>query len=261
MADGADKASVGAVGAAAPAGPAGLVYEKIARIMKAVGPIAKRRTNEQQHYRFRGIEDVYKALQKIMAEEQVFTVSQILWHETKERRTKSGGTAMQVWLGMRYRFCAVDGSSVATEVVGEGYDTTDKSAAKAMSLAHKAALLQAFMIPTEDAVNAEKQIREQDEPGMPQRQRPEPQQNGRAVQQSERKPQDEWSIYGQIMKAISVSGDDKAPLFSSEEKVSFKKKADELASAGNQQGLSVLLKDLLRMGAERRVIRTGGQSA
>jgi len=51
---------------------------------------------------------------------------------------------------MRYHLVADDGSSVALEVIGEGMDSADKATNKAMAIAHKYALLQAFMIPTED---------------------------------------------------------------------------------------------------------------
>ena len=40
----------------------GLIYEAIPRIMAAVGAIAKTHTNQQQRYNFRGIDDVYAAL-------------------------------------------------------------------------------------------------------------------------------------------------------------------------------------------------------
>jgi hypothetical protein len=58
-------------------------------------------------------------------------------------------------LKMRYSFVAADGSSIATDAVGEGMDSGDKASAKAMSIAQKYAILQTFLVPTEDAKDPE----------------------------------------------------------------------------------------------------------
>jgi hypothetical protein len=57
----------------------------------------------------------------------------------------------RVQITMRYRFTSlVDGSAVAFEVVGESIDTSDKASGKAMTMALKTALTQAFMLAAED---------------------------------------------------------------------------------------------------------------
>src|SRR5690606_6278200 len=55
-------------------------------------------------------------------------------------------------------FHATDGSSVSTEVEGEGMDSGDKSSNKAMAVAHKYAILQAFCIPTEDMPDPDAEV-------------------------------------------------------------------------------------------------------
>jgi len=61
---------------------------------------------------------------------------------------------------MRYRFIAEDGSHVETDAEGEGMDSGDKSSNKAMAVAHKYALLQAFCIPTKDLDDPDAEVHE-----------------------------------------------------------------------------------------------------
>lgn len=132
-----------------------LIYEKISAIMAEVEPIAKERFNEQQKYKFRGIDDVYQALQGIMAKHKVFTVPTILEDRTEEKTSRSGTLLIYRIIKIKYTFFAEDGSFVDAIVIGEGMDSGDKATNKAMSVAHKYALLQVFCIPTEDAKDPE----------------------------------------------------------------------------------------------------------
>lgn len=134
--------------------PAG-IHQAMVNIMLAVEPIAKDRKNEKQGYKFRGIDDVYAALQRIMAANGVYTTSVIDSHTAEEKTSKSGSVQVYRTLKIRYFFNHVDGSSIATEVIGEGMDSGDKASNKAMSVAHKYALLQAFCIPTEEPKDPE----------------------------------------------------------------------------------------------------------
>jgi hypothetical protein len=120
------------------------------RVMADIGAIGKTENNTAQRFKFRGIDNVYNALHGIMAKHGVFCTSEILEKSREERPSKSGGVMAFTCLRMRYRFHAPDGSYVTTEVEGEGMDSGDKSSNKAMAIAHKYALLQAFLIPTEE---------------------------------------------------------------------------------------------------------------
>lgn len=131
------------------------IYEQMPKIMLAVGPIAKERQNKSQGYAFRGVDDVYCALQLIMAQHGVFSLPKVLSERTEERTTKSGSNLIYRILTIRYRFYAEDGSFVDSIVIGEGMDSGDKSSNKAMSVADKYSLLQAFKIPTEEAKDPE----------------------------------------------------------------------------------------------------------
>lgn len=132
-----------------------LIHQQMVRIMAEVAPIAKARRNAAQGYSFRGIDDVYQALQAIMAKHGVYSLPTVLEERTEDRQTKGGGALIYRVLKIRYDFYATDGSFVEATVIGEGMDSGDKASNKAMSVADKYCLLQAFKIPTEEPKDPE----------------------------------------------------------------------------------------------------------
>jgi hypothetical protein len=130
--------------------PNGMIYMQMKKIMTDISFIGKDQTNLQQKFKYRGIDDVYGALHSIMANHGVFTTSRILHQESFEKDSKSGGKLIHRIIHFEYRFYTIDGSFVSTEVIGEAMDSGDKAANKAIAIAHKYALLQAFIIPTEE---------------------------------------------------------------------------------------------------------------
>lgn len=132
----------------------GLIFEAIPRVMAKVGPIAKERRNTQgSGYQFRGIDDVYNALQPILAEEKLFFAPLIESHTREERQSKSGGHLIYTIIKARFVVYASDGSCIEACTIGEAMDSGDKSANKAMSAALKYALIQLFCIATDDPNN------------------------------------------------------------------------------------------------------------
>jgi len=127
-----------------------LIYKNITAIAKEVSAIGKNQSNKQQGFKYRGIDDVYFAIQPLLARHEVFTVPNILSEKSEERQTKAGGTLIYRVLHISYKFYAVDGSFVECSVIGEGMDSGDKAANKAMAIGHKYAILQTFCIPTDD---------------------------------------------------------------------------------------------------------------
>lgn len=125
------------------------IHEAICAMLAEVEPIKKERENKEQHFKFRGIDQVYDAVNPLLAKHKVFSTSEVMSEHYSERASKSGGTLSFAKLKMKYTFWGSDGSSVATEVVGEGMDSADKSCSKAMSIAYKYALFQLLCIPTE----------------------------------------------------------------------------------------------------------------
>lgn len=134
----------------APPPPA--IYACIAAVtadLAKVG-VAKDRQNEQQHYRFRGIDDIYNALAPIIAKHGLVIVPRIVSREVNERVTKSGTTLFYVTLCAEFNLAAAkDGSWVTVRTYGEAMDSGDKATNKAMSACYKYAALMTFCVPTE----------------------------------------------------------------------------------------------------------------
>lgn len=107
-------------------------------------------------YKFRKFEDTAAALGDAFRQHGVFVGSRVVasTHEIDKKPFKDGG-GYQAWISafvtMEYRFTSlVDGSELVASAIGEGKDTSDKASSKAMTMAMKYALTQAFMIATED---------------------------------------------------------------------------------------------------------------
>lgn len=132
-----------------------LIYVLMSRVMSDIGFIAKGRKNVQQGYAFRGIDDVFSALQPALIKHGVFFVPEVLKSDQIERETQKGGRLIYTTLLVAYTFYAPDGSSVHTVVVGEAMDSGDKSSNKAMSAALKYAVLQIFCVPTQGTDDAD----------------------------------------------------------------------------------------------------------
>lgn len=129
------------------------IHELIPKIMAEVDPIAK--SKQGAGYKFRGVDDVYAALQLILAKHGVFTVPEVLEERSEERLSKSGGNLIYRILKIKYHFFADDGSFFPCVVIGEGMDSGDKASNKAMSVAHKYACIQTFLIPTSEPKDPE----------------------------------------------------------------------------------------------------------
>lgn len=135
--------------------PSGKIFSAIPKIMATVGSIAKTRKNQSQGYAFRGIDDVYEALQKLLAENGVFFSPQVLEYHREEKQTKNGGVLTVTIIRCEFTFYADDGTYFKSITLGEGMDSGDKSSNKAMSAAVKYALLEVFCIPTSEPKDSE----------------------------------------------------------------------------------------------------------
>jgi hypothetical protein len=120
--------------------------------------ISKDRKNEQQHYRFRGIDDVYNALAPSLVKNELVILPRILSRACVERTTAKGGVLFYVTVEAEFDFVsAVDGSKHTVRTFGEAMDSADKATNKAMSAAYKYAAFQTFCIPTEGDNDADSQ--------------------------------------------------------------------------------------------------------
>jgi len=112
--------------------------------------ISKDRKNEQQNFRFRGIDDVMNAVSPILSKHDIVFLVDYEDYPDVERVTAKGSTLIYTKVKGTFTFVsAQDGSQVTVTTFGTAMDAGDKSGNKAMSAALKYALLQTFLIPTE----------------------------------------------------------------------------------------------------------------
>lgn len=127
------------------------IYNAVSKVsgVLAKAGISKDRSNQQQGYKFRGIDDCLNALAPLLAEHGVIIYPEVLERGVIERETRNGGALFYVTVKVKYTFAADDGSSFPVTTYGEAMDSADKATNKAMSAAYKYAVIQTFCIPTE----------------------------------------------------------------------------------------------------------------
>ena len=128
------------------------VYECINAVSAEIATtgIAKGRTNKQQNYQFRGVDDVYNALAPILSKHKLVILPRFIDRVCVERVAQSGSPLFNVTVEGEFDFVsAVDGSKHTTRAFGEAMDSADKATNKAMSAAYKYTAFQTFCIPTE----------------------------------------------------------------------------------------------------------------
>ena len=126
------------------------IYETMNKIMKEIPAIGKNQNNNQQGFKYRGIDDVMNALQPLFAKYGLIPVPQVLERHREERTTKTGTVMTITILRIKYILYAEDGTYIEAITEGEAMDTADKSTSKAEAIAMKYALFQIFCIPTEE---------------------------------------------------------------------------------------------------------------
>jgi hypothetical protein len=128
------------------------VYKAINAVQAALAKdgISKSRNNQQQGYKFRGIDDVYNALSPLLAEHGLCILPRCTDRICVERINAKGTALFYVTVRAEFDFVSSeDGSKHTVTTYGEAMDSGDKATNKAMSAAYKYAAMQAFSIPTE----------------------------------------------------------------------------------------------------------------
>jgi hypothetical protein len=134
------------------------VYQSISLVSAELAHegISKDRSNQQQGYKFRGIDDCLNALAPLLSRSNLVILPEVLEREVVERQTKSGGALFYVTVKVKYAFVnSEDDSRHDVVTYGEAMDSADKATNKAMSAAYKYAVIQAFCIPTEGENDAD----------------------------------------------------------------------------------------------------------
>jgi hypothetical protein len=154
----------------------GQIYSKIIAVMSDVGAIGKNNRNAQQQYNFRGVDDVYNALQPALVKHGVFVAPTVLQSDTSEiEQVKDNGKVgilHKTTITSRFRFYTTDGSFIEADAIGEAIDYSDKASNKAMSAAFKYVCFQVFCIATKELHDGDNDNIEPTKPQAQQRQQP-----------------------------------------------------------------------------------------
>lgn len=147
------------------------VYECIVAVSAELGQqgISKNRNNQQQNYKFRGIDDVLNALSSVLAKYRLVILPRVMSRSVAERETRNGGALFYVTVEVEFDFVSAnDGSTHTVKTFGEAMDSADKATNKAMSAAYKYAAIQTFCIPTEGDNDADAVTHDVKAPSRPQ---------------------------------------------------------------------------------------------
>lgn len=140
------------------------IHEAIPAVIADMDAIKKEQqvksANGKITYKYRGIDDVYNALNPLLGKYKIFAVPEVLDRQQSERQNSYGNPLIHTVLTIKYTFFAEDGTSVDAVVVGEGMDSGDKSCNKAMSVAFKYACFQVFCIATEELIDPDSENHE-----------------------------------------------------------------------------------------------------
>lgn len=139
----------------------GAVFAAMWAVMRDVQGVGKHGTMDRTAggYQFRKYDDLKRELGAACRTHGVGLQSRIL-HVVNEQR----GTMTRVQVQVMYRFTSLaDGSEMTFESVGESVDKYDKATGKAMTMALKTALDQAFMLAAEDIEDPDASRPEPDE--------------------------------------------------------------------------------------------------
>lgn len=134
------------------------IYKLMGAVLADIGAVEKNQTNNSQGYKFRGVDDVYNAVHLAMKKHGIFCLPEIKKIIFREKiKSARGQEGWHQILEISYKFCAPDGSFVECTAWGESADYgSDKTTNKCMSIAHKYALFQVFMIPVTDMEDPDK---------------------------------------------------------------------------------------------------------
>jgi hypothetical protein len=126
------------------------VHEAVTAVMEDVGAVRKDGRNNQQNFNFRGVDAVVNACSPAMRKHGLTCHPSKVEHRPSAKQLSGGKMATSVDVVVDYTFTGPEGDTFTSQVVAEAFDLGDKATAKAMSVALRTCLLQAFMLPTDD---------------------------------------------------------------------------------------------------------------
>lgn len=151
------------------------IHEAIIQVMQRIGAVGKNSLNKSQGYAYRSADDVYNAVAPLMAEYGICSAPKVLQESHETGTSRGGGSLFYTRLLVQYTFFASDGTSVECTVASEGMDSGDKATPKAMTVAHRYAICQLFVIPVADVtIDSERDSHEYQPPRRSQQQKSKP---------------------------------------------------------------------------------------
>ena len=134
-----------------------LIFQLLPLITKEIGAIEKTRKAQigTARYNFRGIDDVYNALNPLLGKHKICSVPEVLSCERTSTTNSNGKQVVHAQIMLKMTYYAQDGSSVSAVIPAEGLDYSDKAINKAISAAVKYAHFVTFSIPTEASADSE----------------------------------------------------------------------------------------------------------
>ena len=135
------------------------IYAKMLAIKNELGYVAKDQKNSGQGWKFRGIDQFLNAVKPLLDKHGVGMIPEVAQYAEAKFvvNEKTGKTAKNTHIVMKYTFFAEDGSTISSSMPAEGVDPGDKGTNKALSAALKYCLIQTFSVPTEDMAEADKE--------------------------------------------------------------------------------------------------------
>ena len=138
------------------------VFKAIESVMADLSKIGigKGKTNQQQGFKYRGVDDVMNELSALLPKHGLLILPRVTKYSSVERVSAKGNPLFYTILEVEYDFvCSEDGSiKVVGPMIGEAMDSADKSANKAMAIAYKYVCFQAFCIPTEAVKDPDEEV-------------------------------------------------------------------------------------------------------
>jgi len=124
--------------------------EIVIAVMTTVRAVGKTGVNQQQKFKFRGIDAVVNAIGPALRDAGGFIVPTVLRSDYSEGRSAAGGTLNRVHLEVMFSIFGSEGEPVTGTVMAEAFDSGDKATAKCMSVAFRTFMLQVFCLPTDE---------------------------------------------------------------------------------------------------------------
>ena len=126
------------------------VFQAWAAVMADVRAIAKDDSNQQQGFKFRGIDATMQAVGPALRTHSVMVIPTGQELKTETYQTRSGTQMKNVTVTVRYTVFGPEGDHFEGVAYGEAADVGDKAVTKAQSVALRTFLLQSLMVPTGD---------------------------------------------------------------------------------------------------------------